>query len=267
MHFPYYLNLFGWRLHPHTVLEVIAYSAGFQLFLLLRRRWPRPGATVPFEQNGWIIVGGVFGALIGSKLLAWLESPQQYWAASRAGLAALVGGKTIVGGLLGGWIGVELVKKRIGVHRRTGDVYVFPLIVGMCIGRVGCFLTGLADHTYGVETSLPWGVDFGDGVARHPTQLYEIAFLLVLAGALLLRMRRPWVDGDVFRLFILGYLLFRFAVEFIKPRFTGYLGISAIQWTCAAGAAVCVVSLRRIRPARQQTGVTHDRTLAAADLG
>jgi prolipoprotein diacylglyceryltransferase len=269
MQFPHYFNLFGLRLHPHAVLEVIGYSTGFQLYLFLRRRWPRPAVALPFEQNMWVIVGAVFGALAGSKVLAWLESPQQYAAAWRAGAgaAALLGGKTIVGGLIGGWGGVELAKKRLGVSARTGDVYVFPLVLGMCIGRVGCFLTGLPDHTYGTQTTLPWGVDFGDGVPRHPTQLYEIGILFALGAALLLRMRRPWVDGEIFRLFMVGYLLFRFAIEFIKPRYTGYLGLSAIQWACAGGTGVCVASLLRLRRGRRETGGVYDGTFAPARGG
>ena len=269
MQFPYYFNLFGLRLHPHPVLEVIGYSAGFQLFLYLRRRWSRPAVTLPFERNMWVIVGAVFGALAGSKLLAWVESPHEYAQAWRsgAGAAALLGGKTIVGGLIGGWAGVELVKKRLGVSARTGDLYVFPLLLGMCIGRVGCFLTGLPDHTYGSASTLPWAVDFGDGVPRHPTQLYEIVFLLLLGAALLLRMRRSWVDGEIFRLFMLGYLLWRFAVEFIKPRYTGYLGLSAIQWASAGVAGVCVASLLRMRRGRRQTGGDYDGILTPARSG
>ena len=101
MQFPYYIHLFGFRVHPHLLFELLAYSAGFQLFMFLRKRWPRREAAVPIEQAMWIIVGAVFGAAAGSKLLAWAESFQQYWAA-RENLAAVLGGKTIVGGLLGG---------------------------------------------------------------------------------------------------------------------------------------------------------------------
>ena len=97
------------------------------------------------------------------------------------GFAAALGGKTIVGGLHGGWAGVELAKWRLGIRHSTGDVFVFPLIFGMSVGRIGCFLTGLPDHTYGNHTSLPWAVNFGDG-PRHPTQLYDIVFLCLLGG-------------------------------------------------------------------------------------
>jgi len=91
-----------------------------------------------------------------------------------------MGGKTIVGALVFGLISVELFKRYIGVHQSTGDLYAIPLALGIAIGRIGCFLTGLSDNTYGTPTNLPWAIDFGDGIPRHPTQLYEIVFLLAL---------------------------------------------------------------------------------------
>ena len=96
--------------------------------------------------------------------------------------------------------------------------------------------------TYGTATTLPWAVDFGDGVPRHPTQLYEIAFVLLLGVALLVYRAGPtprrgvatgiWIgqatprrgvgpaldtNGTLFRLYLGGYLAWRFAVEFLKP--------------------------------------------------
>ena len=72
-----------------------------------------------------------------------------------------MGNKTIVGGFVGGLIGVELVKKRIGITTSSGDLMVYPLILAMIIGRTGCFLGGLEDGTFGIATTLPWGIDFG----------------------------------------------------------------------------------------------------------
>jgi phosphatidylglycerol:prolipoprotein diacylglycerol transferase len=241
LNFPVYLNFFGHRVHPHMVLELVAYSAGFQLYLFTRRRWQR--AAVPIEKNMWLIVGCVFGALFGSKVLALVESFNHY----RPHLSdprTWLGGKTIVGGLLGGWAGVEIAKKFLGIRHSTGDAFVYPLIVGMCIGRVGCFLTGLDDHTHGVHTSLPWAVNFGDG-PRHPTQVYEIIFLLVLGVALLARSRASQRNGELFRLFMLGYLAFRFSIEFIKPRETPLMALSAIQIASILGVVYAVVLLAR----------------------
>jgi prolipoprotein diacylglyceryltransferase len=255
MTFPVTFHILGRPIPAHAVCELAAYTLGFQLYLYLRRRNPRVAESLPLEKNLWIIVGCVLGALVGSKILAILESPE-YW---NADPLSMLGGKTIVGGLLGGWIGVEFAKSRLGVHQSTGDGFVFPLILGIAIGRIGCFLTGLPDHTYGNKTNLPWAVDFGDG-PRHPTQLYEIAFLIVLGLVLLIftqtgaansRERElavePRPPGALFRLFMLSYLLFRLAVEFIKPTFKPYLGMSAIQISCLVGATCCVRSLLKLR--------------------
>ena len=262
MRFPVDFHVFGLTLPSHGVMEVIAYSAGFQLYLLLRRKWK--GKVVPIEQNLWVIVGAIFGALVGSKLLAWAESWHDYfrfWKLTH-NLAMLAGGKTIVGGLLGGWIGVEGAKKILGITFSTGDLYVFPLIVGMSIGRVGCFFTGLPDHTYGNFTNLPWAVNFGDG-PRHPTQLYDIVFLLLLGLALIARMRSPYANGRIFRLFMFSYCLYRFGVEFIKPTYRHYVGLSAIQLACLCGAGVSGWLLygRDTRPA----GFRGDTTRLAMD--
>jgi hypothetical protein len=80
MQFPVYFHLFGRSLHPHAVMEVLAYTGGFQLYLLLRRRWSSfaDSPIVPIEKNLWMIVAAIFGALIGSKTLAWAESWVDY---------------------------------------------------------------------------------------------------------------------------------------------------------------------------------------------
>jgi phosphatidylglycerol:prolipoprotein diacylglycerol transferase len=120
-----------------------------------------------------------------------------------------------------------------------------PLLLGIAIGRIGCFLSGLADQSYGVATRLPWGVDFGDGITRHPTQIYEIAFLAALAGALAAIGDRLSRAGDRFKLFMLGYMTFRLAVDFIKPA-SRVGGLSVIQWACLAVIAYYVPHLPRL---------------------
>ena len=268
MTFPVEFNLFGHRLHPHPVMEAIAYVTGSQLYFWLRRRDKRasPGVRpiVPIEANLWLIVGCVFGALVGAKLLALTEHVRLISDQVRAGhYAALIGGKTIVGGLLGGWIGVELAKKAVDIRQSTGDLFVFPLVLGIAIGRIGCFLTGLEDGTHGVATSLPWAIDFGDGVPRHPTQLYEIGFLILLGVALAWRPTRRAAAGERFRLFLLGYLGFRVAVEFIKPVERNLLGLSAIQWASAIGCAVSAVQLWKLRHYRNASELKPEESAAA----
>ena len=254
MTFPVEFHILGRSFPAHPVMEVLAYTGGFQLYLRLRRRERFRESTIPFDQTMWLLVGCVFGALVGSKLLAWAESPLDYWHA-RADPRVWLGGKTIVGGLLGGWIGVEMAKSRLRIRHSTGDVFVFPLILGIAVGRIGCFLTGLPDHTYGNFTNLPWAVNFGDG-PRHPTQLYEIAFLICLGVALAIRARRPMWNGRLFRLFMLGYLGFRFLIEFIKPTYKPWLGLSAIQLASLIGVIWCARSLLRAKTRWRHTIAT-----------
>lgn len=218
----------------HTAFEVLAYSVGFRLFLRERRRLSLP-VLADQDRSIWIGVAAVVGAALGAKLGFWIEDPGNAFA-DFPSWRHLLEGKTIVGALLGGLVAVEAVKRAIGATGSSGDAFALPLIAGIAIGRIGCFVSGLDDHTYGNPTALPWGVDFGDGVPRHPTQLYEIAFLVVLGTALALRQRRFARPGDLFRAFMIGYLAFRLAVDAIKPVPFAYLGfLSGIQLLCIGG--------------------------------
>ena len=227
MQFPVYLWIGSWRIHPHFLFESIAYAVALRL--TLRHR----SDALTAAQRSSILVGGMVGALLGAKVLVLLQHIDLLWKAWLQFLLLGLQGKTVVGALLGGLVGVEVTKKRIGVQQSTGDRFVEPLIIGMAIGRIGCFLTGLSDRTYGTVTRLPWGVDFGDGLLRHPTQLYEVVFLM---GLLLVLKARRWPrSGDAFKLFMIAYLLFRFAIDFIKPDFHPIWNLSAIQIACLLG--------------------------------
>jgi prolipoprotein diacylglyceryltransferase len=218
----------------HTVFEVSAYFIGMRLFLWQRRKLALP-VLDDRDRSLWIGVAAIFGAALGAKLGYWIEDPRNAFA-DFPDWRHLLEGKTIVGALLGGLIGVELVKRAIGALGSSGDAFALPLIAGIAIGRVGCFLAGLDDHTYGNPSGLPWAVDFGDGLPRHPTQLYEIAFLIVLASLLLWRRDSFELPGDRFRTFMIAYLAFRLAIDFIKPMPYMYFAfVSGIQLLCVAG--------------------------------
>ncbi|GAB3041788.1 prolipoprotein diacylglyceryl transferase [Oleiagrimonas citrea] len=229
----------------HTVFEVLAYSAGFQTYLWQRRRGV-DGSVHDRDLMAVVAVGAIVGAALGAKMSYWLDDPLTAFA-HFPDWRHLLEGKSIIGALLGGLLGVEVVKRFWGVRQSTGDNFVLPLTVGMCIGRIGCFLGGLGDHTYGIATTLPWGVDFGDGIARHPTQLYEIVFLLAQYAWIRARWHRFTLPGDRFRAFMIGYLAFRLLVEFIKPVFYIWpLGLTGLQWLCVAGLLYYARAVPRI---------------------
>ena len=241
MRFPVLIPVGPWRLPPHPVFELLGYSIGFQTYLWLRRRRGDPIGT---ETRWWIALVAALGGLLGSQLLAGLVTPAivaRYWRQP----VVLFSGKTIVGGLIGGTIAVEWTKRALGVTTRTGDLFAIPLAIGIAIGRVGCFLTGLADQTYGNPTSLWTGIDFGDGVPRHPTQLYEIVFLLLVVAALIVLRDRLPRTGDEFRAFMVAYFTFRLAIDGMKPDPAFFAGLSSIQWACVAMLAYYVPDIRR----------------------
>ena len=114
---------------------------------------------------------------------------------------------------------VEIYKLPRGVTGSTGGVFVGSFTLGVVIGRLGCFFSGLSDQTFGAPTALPWAVELGDGIGRHPVQLYESAamalFLLVYLGGL--AMRAPWALRRGFYAMCMAYAVQRFAWEFLKP--------------------------------------------------
>ncbi|WP_207911118.1 prolipoprotein diacylglyceryl transferase [Roseateles saccharophilus] len=228
----------------HSAFTWAGMALGAAMWRATQRRLGGDGVLAP--GNFAVLVGLLLGAAIGNKLVFLIERPDVALAAWRG--QALWPGQSIVGGLLGGLVGVEIAKQLTGQTRSTGDAMVWPIAVGLAIGRIGCFLAGLHDDTYGLPTDLPWGVDFGDGTPRHPTQLYEIAVVLPLGWALY--RARFATPGLAFKLFLSSYLLWRFAVEFLKPVPVAFpLGLSGIQWTCLVALAAYLPVV--VRGARQ----------------
>jgi prolipoprotein diacylglyceryltransferase len=160
-------------------------------------------------------VGGVFGAKLP---FAFGQGAEADW---------LADGKTITTGLIGAYLAVELVKLALGVRVKTGDTFALPLALALAVGRWGCFFNGCC---HGMPTDLPWGVDFGDGVRRHPTQVYESLFHFGAAGTLIVLMVRGAIPGHRLQLYLIAYAAFRFATEFIRPEPEYALGLTYYQW-------------------------------------
>ena len=232
----------------HTALEMTGVFAGMRL--LARNLRLHAVGGIGAGAGFAVALGGIVGAIVGSKVAVWLDRPDVFLD-TLGSLRMLAMGQSIVGALIGGLLGVELAKARAGVHASTGDAFVLPLAVGIAIGRIGCFVAGLYDDTYGVATGLPWGIDFGDGVARHPTQLYDLAFVAALAALLhAMRGRLARVPGLAFKLFFCGYLAWRVGVDALKPvPFPYVAGMSGLQLLALAALAAYLPLL--VRDARR----------------
>ena len=196
-------------LWAHYVGDVVAWSGAALAGRWQYRRWPEQARALSrtTEPSYFIMLG--LGALIG----AWLLGSANTMRVSE------IPSHSIAGALAGGIVAVELWKWRRGVRGSTGGAFVLPICVGIILGRFGCLFAGLPDTTFGVPTRVPWAVDLGDGIGRHPVELYESAAMAIFA-ALYVRARiagRKWASAHAFHAMIIVYAAQRFAWEFLKP--------------------------------------------------
>jgi phosphatidylglycerol:prolipoprotein diacylglycerol transferase len=209
--------------HLHLLTDLFAAACGaFSGWAFYRYRLRPSGyaAGAQRELGYWATLS--FAALLGAFWFGTLNL-------HLTGIAGI--GRSAFGALFGGIVGVELWKAFKRREGSTGVVYVVPLSVGMILGRIGCQLAGLEDMTYGAPTALPWSWDFGDGVARHPSPLYEsLAMLAFLAGFLAWFRRAPRsVTAIGFYVFVAWYAAQRFLIEFTKPYGDLLFGLDLFQ--------------------------------------
>ena len=195
----------------HTVFDLAAWGAGLGLAVGLYR-WRLRALTQSVAAR---TDGGYFAALAaGAAVGAWLSGSLN----TLRDLAPTLS-HSVAGALAGAIVGVELYKAVRGVRGSTGGIFVGSFTLGVVIGRFGCLFAGLPDRTYGTPTTLPWGVDLGDGVSRHPVELYESAAMALFLAAYLvgLARRAPWAMRRGFYWMCIAYGAQRFAWEFLKP--------------------------------------------------
>jgi phosphatidylglycerol:prolipoprotein diacylglycerol transferase len=202
----------------------LAFVAAFWVRRIEKRRLGWQGD----KRHRWVGAGALVGAVIGSKLgmilfVPW-DSFAQMWTQT---LSLDFSGKTVVGGLIGGYVGVEITKRIVGIKHSTGDAFAVALPLAQGIGRLGCFFHGCC---YGAASGLPWAVHL-HGLDRHPAQLYEAALDIALAALLFGLRKKEWPSGTLFRLYLIGYAIIRFTVEFTRGDPAWLAGpLKAVQW-------------------------------------
>jgi phosphatidylglycerol:prolipoprotein diacylglycerol transferase len=209
------------------------------LALAVRRRQPPDPLilALPRRHRAALGIAAFTGGVLGAKLPFALND------------AWLHDGKTILAGIAGGYLAVEAVKAALGIAAKTGDSFALPLAVACAVGRWGCFFHGCCA---GTPTTLPWACDFGDGLPRHPAQLYESLFHLAMAWALVALARRGLFARQRLKLYLIAYCACRFGLELIRPEPRGALGLTAYQWGAAALALALALQWawdRRYAPA------------------
>jgi phosphatidylglycerol:prolipoprotein diacylglycerol transferase len=161
-----------------------------------------------------IFVGSLVGAFLGAKIVYLLAEGWLHWGAPDFWFQAAVG-KTILGGLLGGYAGVEFTKQLVNAPEPTGDWFAIIVPAGIAMGRVGCLRQGCClGETCDPTAWYAW-LD-RTGVARWPAVPVELAFNLLALVVLWRIRRRGACQGQLFHSYLMAYGLFRFAHEFAR---------------------------------------------------
>jgi phosphatidylglycerol:prolipoprotein diacylglycerol transferase len=226
---PIYSHGFFLTLGLLVCLAVLMYEAR-------RRHWPAD-EVVPITLAAF--VGGVLGARLAMLVFQGWDVAGvvfDYFAL----FDPSIGPGSILGGIAGAYAGGYLASRSLKV-RCTCDAFAPAMALGMAVGRIGDFLS--AEDGLGKETTLPWAVPLpGVDYLVHPAPLYEAVFSFVWFGALLALRGRPWLqEGDLLKLGLGGYAVFRFGVEFVRNNFVLAFGLTGQQVVCLALVATLAI--------------------------
>ncbi|HEV3018717.1 MAG TPA: prolipoprotein diacylglyceryl transferase [Burkholderiaceae bacterium] len=238
----------------------LMYLVGFMLFAWLgriRARQSWRGITVQDVDD--LLFWGVFGVILGGRLgYVLLYKPSDYLQHPLEILMLWHGGMASHGGIIGVILVMWLFARARGKSFLTVADFVVPLIpLALAAGRLGNFINGELWGRAADPSVWPWAMVFPqahDGIARHPSQLYQLALEgLLLFVILWSYTRRPRVAGTPAALFLIGYGTLRFIAEFAREpdEFMGLpaLGLSMGQWLSlpmiVIGLVMMVACLRR----------------------
>ncbi len=184
----------------------------------------------PWDEVGPVVLATFVGMMVGSRVTQVFIEPE---AASQLLdffnlFNPALGGRNLVGAILGGFLLALAFEKALGIARGFDDASAPGIALGIAVGRIGCLLGGCC---HGVPTDLPWAIEL-HGVRGHPTQVYDGLFNLALFFILWrLRDRMPQ-RGALFKLYLVAYGAFRFWQEFLRVNPPLALGLTMPQWAC-----------------------------------
>ena len=179
----------------------------------------------------------IIGAIIGSRIAYLLFNPTsisdifKFWE----------GGLSFHGGFIGGVLfGFFYVRKNKLNFWKITDICTPSIPLAQAIGRIGCFLRGCC---YGIETTLPWGINYLKEI-RHPTQIYSSLALLIIFIFLSKQKYKKNFNGSLFLTYIIIYSVFRFFIEFIRtePRILFCLTWAQLVSIVLVGASLFLFS-------------------------
>jgi phosphatidylglycerol:prolipoprotein diacylglycerol transferase len=233
---PHWVDALSAGPYRWTMLSAIVLSATWWFF-----KSKRDPGLLP------IYIGALGGAFLGAKLVYLLAEGWRDWPMADRWLR-LATGKSVLGGLLGGYAGVEAIKWLTSYRRTTGDLFALIVPLGIALGRVGCCLQGCCQ---GRPTSFRLlAVQDFNGVARWPSAQIELMFQLAIFGVLF-ALRNHWnFRNRLFFLYLAIYGAFRFLHEWMRDTPPLFAGVSGYQVIAAVMMALGIgMFVRRGRQA------------------
>jgi phosphatidylglycerol:prolipoprotein diacylglycerol transferase len=227
----------------YSIFVQLAIIIGILTYLILSKIDNTTDSSNKKKHTFNIVIMALLGGFIGSKILVLFENLNIIILDPNNLKLFLISGKSIVGGLIGGFVALTIYKKVNKIEGlRFGNNIAPPVALSMAIGRIGCFLSGCC---YGIHTNF-LGVDFGDG-PRIPTQLIEAFFCFMLFIFLLYKKYKKTnlKAGELFSDLVLYYFIFRFLIEFIRATEKTILFMSIYQIVCIAGIIYMIFRKRK----------------------
>ena len=226
----------------HLLFDLLSYGVGayFSLKIFKPQKHHISDENLRYAYYTVALIGAFLGAFVLGTLNIYVTSEAK---------EHFILGKSILGAIVGATISIEIFKKIFKIEGSTGAYFVPSLAIGIAIGRVGCFLSGLADYTYGIATDFLLGYDFGDGILRHPVQLYEsfTMFCFFIYVVVIYFKNRVYFENYIFYQFILLYAIQRFFWEFLKPYETIAMSLNTFQFFCLGLIIYALYYLRKNR--------------------
>lgn len=228
--YPILFHIAGLPIYAHGLFLALGMLVGLLMLIAeaRRRRWPKE-ELIPIALAAF--VGGMIGARL--SILLFLGTRTAPVVLNMYTLFdPRVGPGSIMGGLIGAYIGGYIASRAIGKAGCACDAFAPAIALGTAVGRVGDFLA--AEDGLGKATTLPWGVPTpGVDYLVHPTPLYDAAFNLIWFAILMLLRDRPAMqNGNLLKLGLAGYAVFRFGVEFVRNNPVVALGLTGPQLAC-----------------------------------
>jgi phosphatidylglycerol:prolipoprotein diacylglycerol transferase len=201
--------------------------------LILWMVWQiRRGANISYDSLLTVALIAIPSGIVVSRLLHIIDLWGFYMA--NPGLLLGFGGLTIWGAILGATLGIWIYSRfsdfRFGYFM---DLVAPGVLLAQVIGRIGCTINGCC---YGKATSLPWGVVYTNqdsyapiGIAVHPTQIYEIIFLLIVFGVLFWLRKRFQPEGSLFLIYLSLYSMWRLGIGFLRDGTDFLFGLHQAQ--------------------------------------